>query len=67
MIQKLSLLSQMLVLFLISLGWKVTRPSLSPREMRLLLVAFGMYFCFAGEAWRMMQGCLARDRSGRRK
>ena len=41
--QKLSMLSQMGILFLISLGFKVNRESLSGKEVRLLLLIFGMY------------------------
>jgi len=44
---KLSNLSQLAVLFLISLGWKVTRNQLSGREIRLLLGSFGLYVCFS--------------------
>lgn len=44
---KLSTLSQLAVLFLISLGWKVTRSQISGRELRLLLVTFGLYVCFS--------------------
>jgi hypothetical protein len=47
LISKLSTLSQLVCLFLISLGWKVTRNNLTPREIRLLLIAFGLYACFS--------------------
>ena len=44
---KLSQLSQLAVLFLVALGWKVTRNQLSAREVRLLLAAFGLYVCLS--------------------
>lgn len=43
LIQKFSTLSQLAVLFLISLGFKVNRSRLSGKEVRLLLITFGLY------------------------
>lgn len=45
--EKLSMLSQLAMLVFLALGYKVHRPTLSTREVRLFILAFGLYIALS--------------------
>ena len=45
-LSKFVMMLQLLLLFLVGLGWKVTRADITAREKRLIVLSFGFYFLF---------------------
>lgn len=43
LIQKASMLTQLLLLLLLAMGWKTSREQLTARQTRLVLLCFGVY------------------------